>query len=212
MRATSALCCIALASSLVLAAATAMAAGNYAFAPPADWARQRAGSTSAWIDTSRTQTVTLFPTEFGGDLGAFVNRTLNRERASYPGLHVWTNRTYALCGGHPGRYVIWTQTPTGKGTVWEQVIALWGYDAYIVSYKRPSNDPPDNAARASLLSVCGVGSVPMSPGGVPVTPVTQVNQPQAQAPQPASLPDAGAQQAPNPQATISHPYMPIAPP
>lgn len=192
----------------LLVAASVLAAGNYAFAPPQNWAKQRGGSTTIWVDKGGSQTVTLFPTDFAGDLNAFVNRNLARNRAGHPTLHVWTNRTYALCGGHVGRYLIWTTS----ANVWEQVLAIWGYDAYVVTYKRPADAPPNSAARASLLSICGVGSVPMAPGGVPVAPQPAVPAAQTQQQQAGALPDNGMQPAPAPTGTISHPYMPVTPP
>ncbi len=153
-----------------------------------------------------TEIVTLFPTQFGGDLNAFVTHTLKAERAAYPSLHLWTNRNYVICGDHTGRYLIWTASSKGVGKVWEQMLAVWGYDAYVVSYTRPQKSPPSNAARASLLSICGVGSLPVAPGGVPVT---AHNNAPPEAAQQGSADDTIDQPAPNPTGTISHPYMPI---
>jgi len=125
MIARTALRCAIMATVIMVVAADVLAAGNYAFAPPRDWPKLRTGSTSAWVDSSGYQTVTLFPTQFAGDLSAFVNRTLARERSSHPTLHLWTNRTYPLCGGHPGRYHIWT-TKSAQSNTWEQMLAFWG--------------------------------------------------------------------------------------
>ena len=208
MIARTALRCAIMATVIMVVAADVLAAGNYAFAPPRDWPKLRTGSTSAWVDSSGYQTVRLFPTQFAGDLSAFVNRTLARERSSHPTLHLWTNRTYPLCGGHPGRYLIWT-TKSAQSNTWEQMLALWGYDAYIVSYKRPGNAPPNDVARLSLLSICGVGSIPLAPGGVPIAPQPAVP---AQRQQAGTLPDTGAEPAPEPTGTIAHPYMPVIPP
>jgi len=206
MTTRSVLRCGVLTAGILLVAASVLAAGNYAFAPPQNWAKLRGGSTTIWVDSTGYQTVTLFPTEFAGDLSLFANRTVARDRSSHPTFHLWTNRTYALCGGHPGRYVIWTTS----SNVWEQVLAIWGYDAYIVPYKRPGDAPPNNMARLSLLSICGVGSVPMAPGGVPVAAPPPV--PAAQQQQSGALPDMGTQPAPEPTGTIAHPYMPVIPP
>jgi hypothetical protein len=199
-----------LAAGIVSVASGAWAAGNYAFAPPQDWLRVHSGTTSKWMDPDGTQVVTLFPTEFGGDLSAFVTHTLKSERKAYPTQHVWTNRNYAICGGHTARYVIWTAPNSKSSKVWEQVLALWGYDGYIATYTRPQKSPPSSVARASLLSICGVGTVPQAPGGVMVAPHSG-DVPPAQG-QPAGLPDAGDQASPNPSETISHPYMPVLPP
>lgn len=206
MRMRSALRCAVIAAGLFSVAASAIATGNYAFAPPQNWTKLRGGSTTVWADATGYQTVTLFPTQFAGDLNSFANKTLARDRSGHPSLHLWTNRSYALCGGHPGRYLIWTTS----SNVWEQVLAIWGYDAYVVTYKRPGSASPNKIARLSLLSICGVGSVPMSPGGVPVAPAPVV--PAAQQQQSGTLPDSGAQPAPEPTGTIAHPYMPVLPP
>jgi hypothetical protein len=188
---------------------SALAAGNYAFSSPQGWSKVRSGTTSKWVDPTGTQALTLFPTEFTGDLNAFVTRTLKKERAAYPSQHVWTNRNYYICGGHTGHYVIWTASSSGRSMIWEQMLALWGYDAFIVTYTRPEKSPPSSIARGSLLSICGVGSAPVAPGGVPVTP--QNNAPPAQPPV-VPAPDATDQPAPNPTGTISHPYMPVTQP
>jgi len=193
--------------ALICMGTIALAAGNYAFAPPTGWSHVRSGTESTWLDPSGTQTLKLFQTTYGGDLISFVNRTLAQERKTYPTQHVWTNKNYLICGRHTGRYVIWTATSNGKSKVWEQMLALWGDDGYIVSYMRPEANPPSSVARGSLLSICGVGSVPEQPGGVPVTP--QNNQPSQC--QPAGTPDQADQPTPNPTGTVDHPYMPVIP-
>ncbi len=184
----------------------ALAAGNYAFAPPSGWSHVRSGTESTWLDPSGSETVKLFQTSYGGDLTSFANRTLAQERKTYPTQHVWTNKNYYICGGHSGRYVIWTATSNGRSKVWEQMLALWGYDGYIVTYTRPEKSPPSSVARGSLLSICGVGSAPVQPGGVPVTP--QNNAPQ---PQPDGASPSVDQPTPNPTGTVGHPYMPVIP-
>ena len=185
-----------------------MAAGNYAFGPPAGWSRTHSGTTAKWADPTGAETLTLFPTQFGGDLNGFVAKALKKERAAYPTQHVWTNRNYAICGGHTARYLIWTASSNGQSKVWEQMLALWGYDGYIVTYARPEKNQPSNVARGSLFSICGVGSAPAQPGGVPVT--TQNNAPPAPAPIAPSTGSAD-QSTPNPSATLGHPYMPVIP-
>ncbi|MDQ6767679.1 MAG: hypothetical protein M3Z41_07705 [Candidatus Eremiobacteraeota bacterium] len=195
----------ALTIALILIATTALAAGNYAFAPPAGWARVRSGSDAKWVDPSGTQSLRLFWTTYASDLNSFVNRTLKQERAAYPTQQVWTNRNYSICGRHTGRYVIWTASDHGQSKVWEQMLALWGYDAYTVTYVRPAKNGPSVVARGSLLSICGVGSVPQQPGGVPVAP--QNTAPPHNQPEPAPV----VQPTPNPTGTIYHPYMPVIP-
>ncbi|HEV2878196.1 MAG TPA: hypothetical protein VGW96_01340 [Candidatus Eremiobacteraceae bacterium] len=194
----------ALTIALLFIAATAFAAGNYAFAPPQGWTHVRSGTESKWLDPTGGETLKLFQTSYAGDLNSFVNRTLKQERSAYPTQYVWNNKNYSICGRHTGRYVIWTASTHGRSMVWEQLFALWGYDGYIATYTRPQKDPPSNAARGSLVSICGVGSAPEQPGGVPVTPQ---NPPPAQN-QPAPPPE---QPTPNPTGTIYHPYVPVIP-
>jgi hypothetical protein len=197
----------ALTIALIFIAAVAFAAGNYAFAPPSGWTHVRSGAESKWVDATGAETLTLFATSYGGDLNSFVTRKLKQERTAYPTQYVWTNRNYLICGRHTARYVIWTASSQGKSMVWEQILALWGYDGYIVTYVRPEKNPPSSIARGSLLSICGVGSVPEQPGGVRVTPQ---NNPPPQG-QPAPAPEPVEQPTPNPAGTIYHPYMPTMP-
>jgi len=153
------------------------------------------------------ETLKLFATTHSADLNSFVNRTLKAERATYPTQYVWTNRNYLVCNGrHTGRNVIWTGSTHGRSMVWEQLFALWGSDGYVVTYARPQKNPPSNVARSSLVSICGVGSAPEQPGGMPVVPAN--NQPPVQG-QPA--PPQPDQPAPYPSGTIPHPYVPVIP-
>ncbi len=196
----------ALTIALILIATVALAVGNYAFAPPTGWTRVRSGVESKWVDPSGSETLKLFVTTHTGDLNSFVNRTLKQGRLTYPTQYVWTNRNYLVCGRHTGRYVIWTASTHGASMIWEQLFALWGSDGYLATYVRPQKNPPSRVARASLVSICGVGSAPEQPGGVPVVPAK--NQPPAQG-QPA--PPQPDQPTPNPSGTIYHPYMPVIP-
>jgi hypothetical protein len=161
---------------------------------------------SKWVDPSGSETLKLLVTSYAGDLNSLVNRTLKQERATYPTQYVWANRNYLVCGRHTGRYVIWTASTHGASMIWEQLFAQWGSDGYLVTYVRPQKNPPSHVARASLVSICGVGSAPEQPGGVPVTPAN--NQPPAPG-QPA--PPQPDQPTPNPTGTIPHPYMPVIP-
>ena len=161
---------VALVGTAIFMVTAVLAAGNYAFSPPAGWTRVRSGEEPKWLEPSGAQSVTLFTTTFAGDLGSFVTRELRQERAAQPTQHVWTNSDYTICGRHTGRYVIWTSSSKGATTIWEQMMALWGYDGYVVTYARPATLRPSDVARGSLLSICGVGSLPEQPGGVPVTP------------------------------------------
>jgi hypothetical protein len=179
-------------------------AGNFAFAPPSGWMNVHSGTNGKWMDPTGVEVVTLHPTTFGGDLSTFALYTLKQGRASNPSQHVWTNKNYPLCGRHIGRFLIWTANNHGKSVIWEQMIALWGEDGYVVTYLRPASHAPNDIARASLVSICGVGSIPEQPGGVPVPlprPPAQ-NQP---APEPPVAP------TPNPTGTIYHPYVPTMP-
>ena len=197
----------ALTIALIFVATVALAAGNYAFAPPAGWTHVRSGTESKWIDPTGSETLKLFVTTHTGDLNSFVNAALKQERFAYPTQYVWNNRNYLVCGGrHTGRYVIWTASTHGRSMVWEQLLALWGSDGYVVTYVRPQKNPPSNVARGSLLSICGVGSAPEQPGGVPVAPAKYP--PPAQGQPAPPLPE---QPAPYPSGTISHPYMPVIP-
>ncbi len=196
----------ALTLALFVVGAAALASGNYAFAPPAGWARVRSGDSPKWMNASGQESVGLFSTTYAGDLTSYVNHTLKQERAMFPTQHVWTNKTYMVCGSHPGRYVIWTATTHAKNVIWEQMIALWGYDGYVVSYVRPSKNPPSNVARGSLVSICGVGSLPEQPGGVPI--MTQKNSSSGTSQEQPQ----GYEPTPEPTDTISHPYVPFEPP
>jgi len=198
----------ALTIALILIATVALAVGNYAFAPPSGWSHVRSGAESKWLDPTGSETLKLFVTTHTGDLNSFVNRTLKQERSAYPTQYVWNNRNYLVCGGrHTGRYVIWTASTRGRSMVWEQLFALWGYDGYVVTYVRPQKNPPSNVARGSMVSICGVGSAPEQPGGVPVTPAK--NPPPAQG-QPAP-PPTPQHLTPYPSGTIPHPFMPVVP-
>lgn len=199
----------ALTIAVILIGTVALATGNYAFAPPAGWTHVRSGTESKWLDPTGSETLKLFVTTHVGDLNSFVNRTLKQDRLAYPTQYVWTNRNYTICGRHTGRYVIWTASTHGRSMVWEQLLALWGYDGYIVTYVRPQQNPPSRVARGSLVSICGVGSAPEQPGGVPVAPVNN----QTPAPGQPALPQTpqSDQPAPYPSGTIPHPYMPVIP-
>jgi hypothetical protein len=182
-----------LTAAILLMGAAALAQANYAFAAPAGWTNLRTGSSSKWMNPTGTEFVILHPTTFNGDLSALVTAELKQQRAAHPTLQLWTNKSYQICGRHSARYLIWTapSKAQGKTLVWEQVIALWGDDAYVVSYQRPETFPPSNVARSSIVSICGVGSAPEHPGGVPV----QTTAPAAQS---AASPAATATAAPAP--------------
>jgi hypothetical protein len=186
----------------------ASGAGDYAFGPPPGWAKLPSGSDVKWVSPSGREYVTLHPTTFGGDLSSFVAVILRQERAQNPTQHVWTNRNYYICGDHPGRYVIWTASSHAHNVIWEQLFALWAQDGYVVSYRRPWSAPPSNAARASLLSICGVGETVQPAGGTVVSPQGNARN---DAPLVTGAPGANAQPAPNPTGTISHPYVPVIP-
>ena len=163
-----------LTAAISLIAAAALAQANYAFAAPTGWTNLRNGTSSKWMNPTGTEFMILRPTTFAGDLSALVNQELKQQRATHPTMHLWTNKAYQICGGHAARYLIWTapSKTQGKTLIWEQILALWGDDAYVVTYQRPENDPPSSVARSSMLSVCGVGSAPEQPGGVPVKAAT----------------------------------------
>ncbi len=199
---------MALICSACVAGLAAFASGDYAFSPPAGWTKLASGTNLRWVDPSRNEYVYLHPTNFNGDLNAFVNAMLKKEKAANPSQYVWANKNYFICGRHTGRYVIWTSSGHGHTSIWEQMMALWGQDGYAVTYVRPQNRPPSGVARASLVSICGVGAMLEQPGGVPVS-------------MPRSAPagagqdtgtDSVAQPTPEPQGTISHPYVPFIPP
>jgi hypothetical protein len=185
----------------------AFGSGDYAFGPPTGWTKLPSGTDVKWVDPSGKEYLSLHPTTFNGDLTSFVSVTLRKEKAQNPTQHVWTNKNYYICGDHLGRYVIWTASSHYHTLVWEQLFALWAQDGYVVSYRRPQNHPPSNAARASLLSICGVGEIAQPAGGVPVGPQSN---PRANASQGNSAETIDAP-SPNPQGTISHPYVPVIP-
>jgi hypothetical protein len=171
----------------------ALAQANYAFSAPPGWTNLRSGSSSKWMNPTGIEFVILRPTTFAGDLSALVDRELKQQRATHPTMQVWTNNSYLICGRHTARYLIWTAPSKTQGTtlVWEQVVALWGDDAYVVTYQRPQKDAPNSVARSSILSICGVGSAPEQPGGVPVSTA-------APAPQSTANPEPTATTAPAP--------------
>lgn len=198
---------IALSTAAVLVGVAAFGAGDYAFAPPVGWSKLASDTNTKWVDPSGDEYLVLHPTSFHGDLSTFVSALLKKEKTSYPTQHVWTNKNYLICGRHTGRYVIWTASGAGHTTIWEQMLALWGQDGYAVTYTRPGNHGPSGAARASLLSICGVGESAEPVGGMPVGP--QNNAPAAGSGQPVE--PSIVQPTPGPTGTISHPYMPIIP-
>jgi hypothetical protein len=192
----------------VFASVQAYSAGDFAFAPPSGWNKIENGTNMKWVDQSRQEYVILHPTTFNGSLAQFVNAMLKKEKGQYPTQHVWANKNYYICGRHTGRYVIWTSTGRGQTAVWEQMLAVWGEDGYAVTYVRPQSHPPSNIARASLLSICGIGESLQPSGGAPVGGSNTNNQPAAGwQPQGVEL-DAPS---PAPTGTISHPYMPVIP-
>lgn len=198
----------ALTATIVFMGAAALAQANYAFAAPLGWTNLRSGSSSKWMNPTGTEFVILRPTTFAGDLSALVNRELKQERATHPTLQLWTNKNYQICGRHTARYLIWTapSKTQGKTLVWEQIVALWGDDAYVVTYQRPEKYPPSDAARSSIVSICGVGSAPEQPGGVPVRAETP-----APAPQSPATPEPAATTAPTPYANPTMRYAPTIP-
>lgn len=198
---------IAMTTGVLLMGLAAFGAGDYAFSPPVGWTKLASGTNVKWADQTGKEYVVLHPTSFNGDLSSFVSAMLKKEKTQYPTEHVWTNKNYFMCGQHTGRYVIWTASGGGHTTIWEQMLALWGQDGYAVSYTRPESHKPNAAARASLLSICGVGEAAQPVGGVPVN--AQNNAPAA-----GSGQSGGAtidQPTPGPTGTISHPYVPIIP-
>jgi hypothetical protein len=199
------LCLLALLFASAAIGISALAAGDFAFSPPTGWTKLASGTNMRWVDQTGKEYVIFHPTSFNGDLDSFVNAMLKKERVQYPSQHVWTNKNYYVCGHHVGRYVIWTSSKSGQTTIWEQMLALWGQDGYAISYLRPESHPPSSAARASLLSICGVGETVEPAGGVPVGP--QHNAPAGSGGQ-GEQPQAPT---PGPTGTISHPYMPVIP-
>ncbi len=186
-----------------------LAAGNFAFSPPGGWqAHERVGTSNKWTDPTGLESVSLFTTTYAGNLSTFVNRELHRERAAYPSQRVFTNKNYLICSRHTGRYLIWTSGSNGKSLIHEQMLALWGDDGYIITYVRPANRPPDNTARASLLSICGVGAGVITPGGVPVSPANPPRPPE-NAPSPA--PTEAPTPTPYVYPSLYPRYVPVVP-
>lgn len=198
---------IAMTTGVFLMGLAAFGAGDYAFSPPVGWTKLTSGTNMKWVDPTGKEYVVLHPTSFNGDLSSFVSAMLKKEKTQYPTEHVWTNKNYLVCGRHTGRYVIWTASGGGHTTIWEQMLALWGQDGYAVTYTRPENHKPNTAARASLLSICGVGESVQPVGGVPVGP--QNNTPAAGSGQGGE--PTIEQPTPGPTGTIYHPYMPVIP-
>lgn len=196
--------------------ASSLAAGDFAFSPPSGWVKVAAVSNAKWIDRRGTEFVIFHPTSFQGSLSMFVAAILKKEKAAFPDQRVWNNKPYYICGAHPGRYVIWTTASHGRPAVWEQVMAIWGGDAYVVSYVRPHNHAPSAVARASLLSVCGVAAGGVESQWQAEDAAGAASAPSAsgatatQAGQPASAPD----QEPTPyvEPTILPRYAPFIPP
>lgn len=201
------LCAVALIGAASAAGLAAFASSDYAFSPPIGWTKLASGTNAKWVDRSGTEYVTLHPTTFYGDLTAFVNAMLKKEKTVNPTQYVWANKNYVVCGRHTGRYVIWTSSAHGHTIIWEQMLALWGQDAYAATYVRPSSHQPNRIARGSIVSICGVGEGSEPVGGVPVT------LPKAAPAAPAQdNTDTIVQPTPEPTGTISHLYAPYIPP
>lgn len=198
----------ALTIAIALISVAALAQANYAFSPPVGWTNLRSGSSSKWINPTGSEFVILRPTAFAGDLSALVDRTLKQERATHPALHLWTNKDYRICGRREARYLIWTAHSNiqGKDLIWEELVALWGADAYVVTYQRPENHPPSAVARSSMLSICGVGSAPEQPGAVPVKMQTHPPAAPGQA-----NPEPAATAPPTPYTYPTMRYAPVIP-
>jgi hypothetical protein len=196
---------VALTGGICAVGFAAFASGDYAFSPPTGWAKLASGTNMKWADPAGTEFVALHPTTFYGDLNAFVNAMLKKEKTANPTQYVWANKNYLICGRHTGRYVIWTSTAHGHTSIWEQMFALWGQDGYAVTYVRPQNLPPSTVARAALVSICGVGEGTEPVGGVPVT------LPKAAPAEPAPDTETIVQPTPAPTGTIPHPYVPVIP-
>lgn len=199
------LCVAALSAALAGVAVCVLASGDYAFSPPLGWTKLASGTNMKWVDSSGKEYLYLHPTSYNGDLNAFVNAMVKKEKTQYPTLYVWTNKNYLICGRHTGRYVIWTSSAHGHTSIAEQMMALWGQDGYVITYMRPQNHPPSSVARMSLLSICGVGETVEPAGGVPVT------MPKAQSTAAPQGTDTTVQPTPEPTGTIYHMYAPFIP-
>lgn len=168
----------AIAIALLLTCVEVMA-DAYAFSPPSGWHGHGSSSSGHWVAPSGMESVSLVTAQVSGDLSAFVNHELGKQRATYPSQRIYNNKNYSLCGRHIGRYVIWTSSNGGHDRIHEQVITAWNTDGYVLTYVRPANHPPSNAARASLLSICAVYNGTIPPGGVPVQTAPPPVQPNA---------------------------------
>ncbi|MBC5806789.1 MAG: hypothetical protein DLM53_05550 [Candidatus Eremiobacter antarcticus] len=172
---------------------------GFGFSPPSGWRAQKApaGFVGLWTRPDALEALNLSTASFNGSVSAFANDILAIQRWKTPSLHVYANQPFTICGNHTGRYLIWTSMFRGRSWIHEQMLGLWGTNGYISSYVRPSNHPPSAAARASLVSVCGVAG-----GGAP-----NQSAPQA-APAPQSQPAAPANQPPPaPNSGVPTPYV-----
>ena len=201
-----------LALAALFAASSLLAhADGYGFSPPVGWRAQRPPASYAglWISPLGREAVNL-ATVSASTLGGLVNGQMQRARAQYPGLHVYSNVAYHVCGRHDARYLIWTSTSHGAQWIHEQVMADWEGTGYVASYVRPGTYPPSRAARASITSVCGVAGGSLSNPSAP-----QGQSPGAPA-QPASnavteAPAAAATATPYVYPSITPRYMPVIP-
>jgi len=160
-------------------------ADGYGFSPPSGWRVQRApaGYAGLWVNQSGREAVNL-ATIPAGSLNDLVSRQLQKARAAYPGMRLYSNVPYHVCGRHDARYLVWTSATHASQWIHEQVMADWQGSGFVASYVRPGTYPPSRGARASIVSVCGVpgGAInnPSAPQAAPPPPPQQ-NQPQTPA-------------------------------
>ena len=166
--------------AVLLAGALLAHADGYGFSPPGGWRPQRppSGYAGLWVNPAGREAVNLATTS-ASSLNSLVNRQVQKSRALYPSMHVYSNVPYHVCGRHDARYLIWTATSHGASWIHEQVMADWQDNGFVASYVRPASYPPNRAARAALVSVCGVAGGSLSnPSAPQAAPAPQQGQPE----------------------------------
>ena len=151
----------AVATALTVLATTAPASSQDTFTvtPPSGWVERdgTAPVAEVWVEPDPAgfaQNLNVVSGDYADTLSDYVagNReTLRRAGAGVvlgPEADVWT------CGSHPAHFISWKSTMLGRHLVFEQVLSVWGGRGYVFTYTREESQPPIDAARSALSTLC----------------------------------------------------------
>lgn len=183
--------------------------GDYSFSAPRGWTRSPGSGPfiAVWrtgTGTSNPQFVGIATYRFGASEERFKSVALKPyvERL-FHNIDVGVEAPSATCGGHFARYIAARYTADdGRQAMVQEMLSVWGGKLWMVAYGRRDGQPSRADARASLASLCVLGSSAPARYATP-TPSAGVRTPSPAAPasQPPGLVSTSA-----PTANYSTPY------